>query len=155
MYSQRSEYESLHLIVVFRVSVVVISCQFLPPIHTDFATAQTHVQSCIWALARHPDFFHQPLRFRPQRWLTASHPLHNPAFANDHLKSLHPFSLGPRSCIGREMAWTQAKLFLAKVLWEFDVSAVEEQGFDLEKNLLHYGFFEKPETYVRFVPVLR
>jgi len=57
--------------------------------------------------------------------------------------------------MGREMAWTQAKLFLAKVLWEFDVSAVKGQSFDLEKDLLHYGFFEKPEMYVRFVPVLR
>jgi hypothetical protein len=57
--------------------------------------------------------------------------------------------------MGREMAWTQAKLFLTKVLWELDMSAVEEQSFDLEKDLLHYGFFEKPEMYVRCVPVLR
>ncbi|KAF2874416.1 cytochrome P450 [Massariosphaeria phaeospora] len=115
----------------------------------------THVQSCIWALARHPDYFHQPLRFQPQRWLPASHPLYDPAFANDHLKSLHPFSLGPRVCMGRETAWTQAKLFLAKVLWEFDVFAVEGQAVDLEKDLRHYGFFDKPEMHVRFVAVAR
>ncbi|KAK8130549.1 hypothetical protein PG999_002929, partial [Apiospora kogelbergensis] len=76
----------------------------------------THVQSCIWALARHPGYFHEPLHFRPQRWLPASHPLYDPTFANDHLKSLYPFSLGPRICMGREMAWTQAKMFLSKVL---------------------------------------
>ncbi|KAK7995297.1 cytochrome P450 [Apiospora arundinis] len=115
----------------------------------------THVQSCIWALARHPDYFHQPLRFQPQRWLPASHPLYDAAFANDHLKSLYPFSLGPRSCLGRDIAWTQAKLFLTKVLWKFDVVRVEGQGFNLEKSLLHYGFFEKPEMYVRFLPVPR
>ncbi|KAF1994668.1 benzoate 4-monooxygenase cytochrome P450 [Amniculicola lignicola CBS 123094] len=113
----------------------------------------THVQSCIWALARHPDYFHDPLRYQPRRWLPTSHPLHDPAFANDHLKSLYPFSLGPRVCMGREMAYTQAKMFLAKVLWKFDVLQVEGQSFDLEKTLLHYGFFEKPEMYVRFVPV--
>jgi cytochrome P450 len=115
----------------------------------------THVQSCLWALARHPDYFHQPLRFQPQRWLPDSHPLYDCAFANDYLKSLHPFSLGPRVCIGREMAWMQAKLFLAKVLWTFDVLEVEEQDFDLDRDLLHYGFFEKPEVYVRFVEVSR
>ncbi|KAH8719535.1 cytochrome P450 [Phaeosphaeriaceae sp. PMI808] len=114
-----------------------------------------HVQSCPWALARCSVYFHQPLRFQPQRWLPNSHPLHDPAFANDHLKSMHTFSLGPRICMGREMAWTQAKLFLAKVLWTFDVCKVEGQSFDLEKDLLHYGFFEKPEMYVRFVEVSR
>lgn len=55
--------------------------------------------------------------------------------------------------MGREMAWTQARMFLAKVLWSFDVVEVEGQGFDLEKSLLHYGFFDKPEMYVRFSPV--
>jgi hypothetical protein len=55
--------------------------------------------------------------------------------------------------MGREMAWTQAKLFLAKVLWSFDVFKADAQEFNLERDLLHYGFFEKPELYVRFVPV--
>jgi cytochrome P450 len=79
--------------------------------------------------------------------------MYDSAFAGDHLKSLHPFSLGPRVCMGREMAWTQAKLFLAKVLWSFDVSKIEGQDFNLERDLLHYGFFDKPELHVSFVPV--
>ncbi len=53
--------------------------------------------------------------------------------------------------MGREMAWTQAKLFLAKVLWTFDVFKAGGQHVDLEKDLRHYGFFEKPEVYVRFL----
>jgi hypothetical protein len=57
--------------------------------------------------------------------------------------------------MGRETAWTQAKLFLAKVLWSFDVVRVEGQRVDLERDLLHYGFFEKPEMHVRFLPVSR
>jgi hypothetical protein len=57
--------------------------------------------------------------------------------------------------MGREMAWTQAKLFLAKVLWKFDVLPVEGQSVDLERDLRHYGFFEKPELYVRFASVVR
>jgi hypothetical protein len=57
--------------------------------------------------------------------------------------------------MGREMAWMQAKLFLAKVLWTFDVFQVEGQGFNLERDLLHYGFFEKPEMYAKFMVVPR
>ncbi|KAI1779231.1 cytochrome P450 [Hypoxylon cercidicola] len=114
-----------------------------------------HVQSCIWALARSPTYFHDPLRFRPQRWLPPSHPLYDSSFAEDHLKSLYPFSLGPRICLGREMAWLQAKLFLAKVFWTFDVVKAPDQHFDLDNTLLHYGFFEKPELRARFVPLDR
>ena len=45
----------------------------------------------------------------------------------------------------------QEKLFVAKVLWTFDVVKVLKQLFDLENTLLHYGFLAKPELRVRFV----
>ena len=51
------------------------------------------------------------------------------------------------------MAWMQGGLFMAKVLWTFDVAKVPGQDFDLEKSLLHYGFLAKPELKVRFLPV--
>lgn len=53
------------------------------------------------------------------------------------------------------MAWMQGKLFMAKVLWTFDIFKVAGQHFDLEMTLLHYGFLVKPELKVRFVPVAR
>lgn len=51
----------------------------------------------------------------------------------------------------------QAKLFIAKVLWSFDVVKVGSGvGLDsLDRRLLHYGFLVKPEVRVRFVPVGR
>ena len=117
--------------------------------------SQTHVQTSIFALTRSPRFFHDPSHYRPQRWLSSDHPLYDTAFANDDLRSFHPFSLGPRACIGRELAWMQGKLFIAKVLWTFDVVKVSGQHFDLERTLLHYGFLAKPELRIRFVPVAR
>lgn len=51
------------------------------------------------------------------------------------------------------MAWMQGKLFMAKMLWTFDVVKVPGQHFDLERTLLHYGFLAKPELRVSFVPV--
>lgn len=116
---------------------------------------QVHVQTSVFAMSRSPRFFHDPLHYRPQRWLPSSHSRYDPAFANDDLKGFYPFSLGPRACVGREMAWMQAKLFIAKLLWTFDVVKVPGQHFDLEKTLRHYGFLAKPELRVRFVPVTR
>ncbi|ORY71062.1 cytochrome P450 [Pseudomassariella vexata] len=115
----------------------------------------THVQYSIFGFSRSPRYFHEPLKFRPQRWLQADHPLYDPAFANDHLKALMPFSAGPRQCMGKEIAWVEAKLFFAKVLWIFDVSKVSGQKFDLESTLLQYGFLVKPDMKIRFTSVER
>lgn len=53
------------------------------------------------------------------------------------------------------MAWMQGKLFMAKILWTFDLSKVPGQHFDLERTLLHYGFLAKPELRICFMPVAR
>lgn len=58
-------------------------------------------------------------------------------------------------CLGRETAWIQAKMFITKVLWTFDVVDVPGQHLDLERNLLHYGFFAKPELRVTFMLMSR
>ncbi|KAG8530972.1 uncharacterized protein KY384_004329 [Bacidia gigantensis] len=36
--------------------------------------------------------------------------------------ALNAFSLGPRNCIGRNLAYLEMRLILAKLLWEFDFS---------------------------------
>ncbi|KAH6696656.1 cytochrome P450 [Leptodontidium sp. MPI-SDFR-AT-0119] len=102
-----------------------------------------HVETNIFALARSPRYIHDPLPFRPQHWLPSEHPLYN-------LKlPFLPFRVGPRHCMGKETAWMQGKLFIAKVLWLFDVIKVPGQNVGLEGTLLHYGFFVKPEVRVR------
>ena len=100
-------------------------------------------------------YFHEPLGFRPQRWLPSSHPLYEAKFANDDVNGLYSFSLGPRVCIGKGMAWMQGRLFMAKVLWMFDVLKVPGQSVDLDASLKFFGFMVRPELRVRFVPVKR
>jgi cytochrome P450 len=114
---------------------------------------QAHVQTSIFALGRSPRYFHDPHHYRPQRWLPPDNPLYDAKFSKDELKGLFSFSLGPRLCVGKEMSWMQARLFVAKVLWVFDVIKVPGQHVDLEERLRHYGFLVKPEVKVRFVPV--
>lgn len=85
-----------------------------------------------------------------------SHPRYDEAFANDACKGLPEFSLGPRACVGRELGWAEARLFVSKVLWQFDVLKAPGETLDvegLERELLHYGFLTKPQVRVQFVPV--
>ncbi|KAI0115673.1 cytochrome P450 [Nemania sp. FL0031] len=113
------------------------------------------VQSSVFTLHRHENYYHDPLRYRPQRWLRRDHPLYDTTFENDNLKAFFPFSLGPRFCLGRDIAWLQGRLFIAKVLWSFDISKAPGPYPSLESSSHHYGFFDKLERQVRFVPVNR
>lgn len=95
------------------------------------------------------------MQFRPERYLPSSHPLYNKAFAHDCIKELPVFSLGPRACIGRELGWAEARLFIAKVVWQFDVIRAPGETLDmqgLERDLLHFGFLIKPRFMVQFLP---
>lgn len=58
-----------------------------------------------------PHFFPEPEKFIPSRWYDV--PEHD----------ISMFSFGPRACIGRKFAQTEALCFLASVLrdWKLDV----------------------------------
>ncbi|KAH9908663.1 cytochrome P450 [Xylariomycetidae sp. FL2044] len=110
------------------------------------------VQSSVFALQRSAEHYHYPLHYRPQRWLPHDHPLYDNAFNKDNMKAFFPFSLGPRVCLGDKVAWMQARLFIAKVLWTYDIVNAPGPYPNLEESLHHYGFFDKLERKVRFVP---
>jgi cytochrome P450 len=116
---------------------------------------QTLVQTSLLTVSRSKRYFHDPLSYSPGRWLPSAHPLYDTKFSNDDLKVKFAFSISPRGCTGKEMAWIEGRSFLAKLLWQFDLGMVEGQDVNLERDLIHYGFFKKPEVNVRFVPVDR
>jgi cytochrome P450 len=82
--------------------------------------------------------FHQPMTFAPERWLPDA-PVQ---FANDNREAFQPFSVGPRNCIGRNLAYNEMRLILARVLWSFDLKLCEaSNGWHRQKA---YVLWEKP-----------
>ncbi|OTA91073.1 hypothetical protein M434DRAFT_355350 [Hypoxylon sp. CO27-5] len=65
----------------------------------------------IYALHHNEKYFPSPFTFRPERWLEENN-LARAAFT--------PFSIGPRSCAGKPLAYAELSLVLAKTLWYFD-----------------------------------
>lgn len=65
-----------------------------------------------WATHRHPEFWPEPERFDPERFLGGRHELRHP-FA------WIPFGAGPRRCIGIDFAHTEGVLLLASLLQRF------------------------------------
>ena len=74
--------------------------------------------------------------FAPERWLPAAE--RPEQFNSDHLSASIPFGVGPTNCLGRNLAWAEMRIFLARLLWAFDIA--EEDGksvdWDSQKTFL-------------------
>ncbi|KAK7742410.1 hypothetical protein SLS53_004556 [Cytospora paraplurivora] len=113
------------------------------------------VQYGHFAFTRSPHYFHDPDKFRPQRWLPHDHRYWDSAFVNDAREAFHPFSRGPRSCPGKGSAWRQTRVFIAKVLWNFDIERVPGEEVVFDRDFRSYAMWDKPKIRARFRPVER
>lgn len=123
---------------------------------TDTHSNQVTCQISYFAAARSPRFFTDPLKFRPERWLPPDHPRFDPRYKDDNLKASKPFSQGPRGCPGGSIALALLRMFVARVLWEFDLEAAPgQEGLSFDKDFKFMTFWERPQFWVRFKPVKR
>ncbi|KAI1393308.1 cytochrome P450 [Hypoxylon trugodes] len=90
--------------------------------------------------------FHRAREFIPERWLHES--TSNPAspFYGDRRDVHRPFSFGPRDCIGRNLAYHEMRLILARVLWNFDLTLDQSIGKWEDQKI--YSLWEKPPLKV-------
>lgn len=73
--------------------------------------AGTQVFVCPYLLHYHPDYWHDPEVFDPDRFTREDEPSHRMAYL--------PFAAGPRRCIGERMAETEMRVHLATMLRRF------------------------------------
>ncbi|KAI4262735.1 MAG: hypothetical protein L6R42_002094 [Xanthoria sp. 1 TBL-2021] len=64
--------------------------------------------------------FETPEAFIPERWLDDN----NACFRRDKKMASQPFSIGPRNCVGQNIAMAEMRLVMARLLWSFDVQGV-------------------------------
>jgi cytochrome P450 len=69
--------------------------------------------------------FHDPDGFHPERWLDSAKNNPKSLFRNDDLAAVQAFGVGPRSCVGKPLAWAELRLILARVVWAFEVEQAE------------------------------
>jgi averantin hydroxylase len=93
--------------------------------------------------------FTSPEAFVPERWLDNS----LEEFANDDRSARASFSLGPRNCIGRTLAYAEMRLILAKIIYNFDIELDHERCGDWIKEQKIYVLWEKGPLFVKLTNV--
>jgi cytochrome P450 len=90
--------------------------------------ARTDVFISPYTLHRHPDFWSEPEEFQPQR------------FAGVDAKERHrfayiPFSVGPRHCIGENMAMFEMLVHVNRMARRFRLTRVGDEPIELEAQI--------------------
>ncbi|OAX80637.1 hypothetical protein ACJ72_05023 [Emergomyces africanus] len=117
-----------------------ISGQFVP----ENAVVAIHH----WATYHNEKLFTDPFAYHPERFLG------DPKFANDRREALQPFHIGPRSCLGRNLAYAEMRLILARLIYNFDMKLATESANWMRKQKV-FLFYTKPPLKVYLTPVKR
>lgn len=126
-YSQaRSVQEGLEALP-FTKAVVEESLRLYPPLwltmrqaKRDETAADVHIPKGslvlinAYGIQRHPQFWSEPDRFEPQRFL-------DPARIPSHRGAYLPFGLGPHICIGKHYGMMFAQIFMAEFVKRFRI----------------------------------
>lgn len=108
--------------------------------------ATTEIFINIYELHRNPNFWPNPDKFDPDRFLPEN--IHN-----RHPFSYVPFSAGPRNCIGQRFAMLELKAMIAPLLHNFYLEPVDHLK-DL-RQMIHIIIRIAQPIRVRFVPIKR
>ncbi|UPK92731.1 hypothetical protein LCI18_003666 [Fusarium solani-melongenae] len=106
-----------------------------------FVPAGTDVSVDAYVLGHDDRYFPEPDEFRPERWIGDD--------TGNEKDASRPFSFGPRACLGINLAYLEARIVLAHMVYAYDWELVNK---DLEwfKEVRLWTLWEKPELYVRF-----
>ncbi|KAI1128171.1 cytochrome P450 [Nemania abortiva] len=110
-------------------------------LHGYYIPVGTEINVSPWTITHDEKYFSDPWEFKPERWL-------DPA-STDVRDASRPFLLGPRDCLGRNFAWMELNLVLAKMLWLYDMELVSTNIDWLSDSKVHVLWW-KPELLVRF-----
>lgn len=95
--------------------------------------AGTDIGVPLYALHHNEEYFTLPSSYQPERWLTPP----GAATRDDDKQRLErqqaafaPFLIGPRGCIGKNMAYMEMLIVIARIVWAFDFKDVNSQLAD-------------------------
>ncbi|CZR64538.1 related to cytochrome P450 monooxygenase [Phialocephala subalpina] len=112
-------------------------------INGEFIPEGTKIWIHQWSTYHRESNFHLADQFIPERWLPSSHALYDPTFATDNRAAMQPFSHGPRNCIGKNLAYAEMRLIMARMAWNFELELMPESYHWTEGQKV-FTVFQKP-----------
>ncbi|KAK7723494.1 hypothetical protein SLS63_008788 [Diaporthe eres] len=113
----------------------VVSGVYLPP--------GTVCSVDMWSVHHNPKYWKDPDSFRPERWLGDGF--------GDNKDAFNPFILGPRACLGINLAYLEMRVILALLVFTYDWE-MANPDLDFWKDARTTLFWVKPAVMVRFHP---
>ncbi|KAI1419708.1 cytochrome P450 [Xylaria sp. FL1777] len=110
-------------------------------LHGHYIPAGTEINASPWTITHDVKYFSDPWKFKPERWLDPN--------STDVKDASRPFLLGPRDCLGRNFAWMELNLVLAKIVWLYDMELVTKDIDWLRDSKVHVLWW-KPKLLVRY-----
>ncbi|KAI4753317.1 cytochrome P450 [Aureobasidium sp. EXF-3400] len=101
-----------------------------------------------WATYHSESNFYDAESFIPERWLGE-----DARFEHDNHAAFQPFSVGPRNCIGRNLAYHECRLLLTEVFWNFDLELMDKSRDWTDQKV--FSFWDKTELLVRLRRAVR
>ncbi|KAI6090278.1 cytochrome P450 [Hypoxylon rubiginosum] len=108
----------------------------------------TTVQVYQWPINHDERWWKDPFEFVPERWMG------DPKYKDDKLDAMQPFSVGPRNCIGRNLAYAEMRLILAKIIYNFDMTLADDCK-DWLRTQKAYVVWDKPPLNIYMTPVAK
>ncbi|KAK1984934.1 cytochrome P450 [Colletotrichum cereale] len=102
----------------------------------EFVPGKMTVSIHHWAMYHNKKNFKNPFVFHPERFLG------DPEYASDRREAFQPFHLGPRKRLGKNLAYVEMRIVLARLLWNFDLELAEDSERWMDDQKI-YTLWEK------------
>ncbi|EKG12580.1 PAS domain-containing protein [Macrophomina phaseolina MS6] len=112
------------------------------------------VQLTQWAAYQTEEYFRDAHRFAPERWLAGGDEgdgAEYQKYSGDERKVFQPFGVGPRSCLGMNLAYHEIRLMLSYLLWHFDLELCKESENWMDQKV--FVLWSKNPLMVKVKPV--
>ncbi|KAF5027051.1 hypothetical protein F66182_820 [Fusarium sp. NRRL 66182] len=96
-----------------------------------------------WNATHDARYFYRPDEFIPERWIGEGF--------GDRKEASRPFSIGPRACIGINLAYLEARMMIASLAHAYDWELVDKQQDWLSEARV-WAIWSKSKLMVRFHP---
>ncbi|KAI1846205.1 hypothetical protein JX265_010582 [Neoarthrinium moseri] len=94
-----------------------------------YVAGGTFVEVQHWAMNHSKENWTDPWTFDPERFLADSK-----TPSDNKLEALQAFSVGPRNCIGRNLAYAEMRLILARLIFDFDMKLADDSKRWIERQ---------------------